>query len=71
MLDAVSLMSKRSCNGTSANVHKSDTTVKGSLSSGTSQQLIPASFMTCSLPLRTPNFCEMIRTTTNTDYNNK
>jgi hypothetical protein len=56
MLDAVSLMSKRNYNNTGANVHKSDTTVKGSLSHGTSQQIIPASFRTCSLPLRTPNF---------------
>jgi hypothetical protein len=60
MLDAVPLMSKRNPNSTGANVLKSDTTVKGSLSHGTSQQLIPVSFVTCSLPLQTPQTCEMI-----------
>jgi hypothetical protein len=53
-------MPKRNSNSTGANVLKSDTTVKGSLSRGTSQQLIPVSFVTCSLPLRTPKTCEMI-----------
>jgi hypothetical protein len=55
MLDGVSLMPKRSSNNTGTNVHKSDTTVKGNLSRDTSQQLIPVSFKTCPLPLRTPN----------------
>jgi hypothetical protein len=44
MLDAVSLMPKRSINNTVAKVYKSDTTVKGNLSRDTSQQLIPVSF---------------------------
>jgi hypothetical protein len=44
MLDAVSLMPKRSSNNTGAKVYKSDTTGKGNLSSDTSQQLIPVSF---------------------------
>jgi hypothetical protein len=44
MLDAVSLMPKRSINNTGAKVYKSDTTVKGNLSRDTSQQLIPVSF---------------------------
>jgi hypothetical protein len=60
MLDAVSLMPKRSSSNTGANVHKSDTTVKGNLSRDTSQQLIPVSFKTCPLPLQTPNPCVMI-----------
>jgi hypothetical protein len=44
LLDAVSLMPKRSSNSTGAKVYKSDTTVKGNLSRDTSQQLIPVSF---------------------------
>jgi hypothetical protein len=44
MLDAVSLMPKRSTNNAVAKVYKSDTTVKGNLSRDTSQQLIPVSF---------------------------
>jgi hypothetical protein len=44
VLDAVSLMPKRSINNTGAKVYKSDTTVKGNSSRDTSQQLIPVSF---------------------------
>jgi hypothetical protein len=72
MLDAVSLMPKRSNNNTGANVRKSDTTVKGNLYRDTSQQLIPVSFFDLSTSTANPKpLCDdtipprLLNTTTN------
>jgi hypothetical protein len=72
MLDAVSLMPKRSINNTGAKVYKSDTTVKGHLSRDTSQQLIPVFFRLVHFHCEPQiPFCVMIRTTTSIQHNNK
>jgi hypothetical protein len=60
MLDAVSLMPKRSSNNTGAKVHKSDTTNKGNLSRDTSQQLIPVSFRLVHFHCEPQTLCVMI-----------